>query len=317
MTLAVSFDFDAKELADIDPADAPAAVAAGKYCWVDLEDADVAADLLSKLGLSDATAERIRADQHQGQLRLGAHSVHATFLETRSVGADIELNTLHVVLGRGFLVTVHTAPSEAIAGVMETFRADFAVSARSGGFLLFEVADHLIGGYRSALNALSVKVEDIQKSLLGDIGDEILSQVSELTRALLDYRNAVVTAREAIDELATRKSDFVPESTQPFLDRQTVPLDRLANDSATERTVLSESLNLYMGLVSHRTNKVVNRLTILSMVFLPLNFFAAVYGMNFEHMPELGWRYSYLVFWIISTVFITSLLLIIRKKKWL
>lgn len=316
MTFAVSLDFENKRLTQVAPEDIGAAMGEGRYCWADLDDVDRAADILSGLGLSDATAERIRADQQLGQLRLGLNSIHCTFVETQVVGDDVKLSTLHVVLGRGFLVTVHTKPSAVVDGVMETYETDFHGNARTGGFLLFEIADHLIAGYRASLAELTEKVERVQQSLLGNIGDEILGQVSELTRALLDYRTAVATARESIDELATRKSPFVPESTQPFLDRQTVPLDRLANDAATERTVLSETLNLYMGLVSHRTNKVVNRLTIVSMVFMPLNFLAAVYGMNFDHMPELGWKYSYFVFWGFSVTFITALIFIMRKKRW-
>jgi magnesium transporter len=167
------------------------------------------------------------------------------------------------------------------------------------------------------LSRLSHAVEDIQKRLLGDVGDEILIDVSELTRSLLDYRNAAVTARETIHELATRRSPYVSPSTQPFLDRQTVALERLAGDAATERTVLSETLALYMGIVSHRTNKVVNRLTVVSMVFLPLNFIAAVYGMNFEVMPELSWRYGYLAFWVVSSVVVATLLWNLRRRRWL
>jgi magnesium transporter len=127
----------------------------------------------------------------------------------------------------------------------------------------------------------------------------------------------VVGARETIDELATRRSSFVPESTQPFLDRQTVPLDRLAQDAATERTVLSEVLNLYMGIVSHRTNKVVNRLTVVSMIVLPLNFLAAVFGMNFEKMPGLASRYGYAGFWVGSLLLVVSLLIIFRRERWI
>jgi magnesium transporter len=109
----------------------------------------------------------------------------------------------------------------------------------------------------------------------------------------------------------------VPESTQPFLDRQTVPLDRLAQDAATERTVLSEVLNLYMGIVSHRTNKVVNRLTVVSMIVLPLNFLAAVFGMNFEKMPGLASRYGYAGFWVGSLLLVVSLLIIFRRERWI
>ncbi|MGY8961546.1 MAG: CorA family divalent cation transporter, partial [Alphaproteobacteria bacterium] len=140
---------------------------------------------------------------------------------------------------------------------------------------------------------------------------------TQLTRSLLDYRNAVVTARETIYELATRRSPFVSESTQPFLDRQTDSLERLAVDAATERTVLSEVLNLYMGIVSHRTNRVVDRLTIVSLIFLPLNFLAAVYGMNFEIMPELQWQYGYFIFWGVACTLVASLIFVIKRRRWI
>ena len=316
MTFAVAFDFEAKQLERPALEDVPAAVGDGRYCWIYINDLDAAVALLDDLGVSDATTERVRADQRLGQFRLGRTSIHCGLVETRYENDALHLSTLHVVLGRGFLMTVHTQPSTAIDGVMETFEQDFYETAQSGGFLLFEIADHLITEYRETLAELSTDVEALQSCLLGDIGDEIVQDVSELTRALLDYRNAVVSAREVIEELATRRSEYVNPSTQPFLERQTVPLDRVASDAVTEREVLSETLNLYMGLVSHRTNKVINRLTIVSMVFLPLNFMAAVYGMNFAHMPELGWKYSYYVFWATSLCLVALLVYLMRRKRW-
>ena len=71
-----------------------------------------------------------------------------------------------------------------------------------------------------------------------------------------------------------------------------------------------------MGVVSHRTNKIINRLTIVSLVFLPLNFLAAVYGMNFEHMPELSWRYGYYGFWATSAALVFFLLFSLRRRRW-
>ena len=60
-----------------------------------------------------------------------------------------------------------------------------------------------------------------------------------------------------------------------------------------DRDILSESLNLYMSLVRHRTNEVMKRLTVVSVIFLPLTFLCGVYGMNFQHMPELAWGIGY------------------------
>ena len=64
-----------------------------------------------------------------------------------------------------------------------------------------------------------------------------------------------------------------------------------------DRDILSEALNLHMSMVSHRTNEVMKKLTVVSVVFLPLTFLVGVYGMNFEIFPELKWRFGYVYFW--------------------
>jgi magnesium transporter len=89
----------------------------------------------------------------------------------------------------------------------------------------------------------------------------------------------------------------------------------------TEREVLSESLNLYMGIVSYRTDQVVTKLTMVSMFFLPLSFLVGIYGMNFgspdSSMPELKWKYGYLFFWCIAFSVVGGLLYWMRRNKWI
>jgi magnesium transporter len=318
MTTVIAFDFDAKTITSPSPDGFQAAIDAGDYCWIDIERTADAAAILDALNVGPDTIERIAEDVTQGQFIMARNCIHFTLLETRLDDNALQLNTLHVVLGEGYLATIHNQPSTVLAHLRETYQEDFSANAKSGGFLLFEIADYLIGEYRATLTDISHLVETVQKQLLEDDGDKILTGVStELTRSLLDYRNAVISARETIYELATRRCPYVSETTQPYLDRQTISLERLAGDAATERTVLSEVLNLYMGIVSHRTNRVVDRLTIVSLIFLPLNFLAAVYGMNFESMPEIHWEHGYLLFWGVVSLVVTALILLIRYRRWI
>jgi hypothetical protein len=102
----------------------------------------------------------------------------------------------------------------------------------------------------------------VQLQLFGQVDDDIFRHVSLLTQDILVFRKIVLASRELMHELASRKSAFVSETTQPFLENMAGALERLGGDLTTEREVLNETLNLYMGMVSHRTNKVVNRLTV-------------------------------------------------------
>jgi magnesium transporter len=153
--------------------------------------------------------------------------------------------------------------------------------------------------------------------LFGKVTDDIFLSVSQLTADILAFRRMVLVSRDLFNELATRKSAFVAETAQPMLGVHSDRMERLGDELENERSVLAETLNLYMGMVSHRTNKIVNRLTIFSMIFLPLSFLCGVYGMNFEYIPELAWRYGYAGFWSIVFVFVVAFVWFIRKREWI
>ena len=84
-----------------------------------------------------------------------------------------------------------------------------------------------------------------------------------------------------------------------------------------ERETLAETLYVYMGIASHRTNKMVSRLTALSMIFLPLTFLCGVYGMNFVSMPEKDWPYGYAFFWGLSVCITGGLLWMMKRGRWI
>jgi magnesium transporter len=92
-------------------------------------------------------------------------------------------------------------------------------------------------------------------------------------------------------------------------------VDHLLQDLLVDRDILSESLNLYMSMVGHRTNQVMKKLTAVSIVFLPLTFLVGVYGMNFEVFPELKWRFGYVYFWAVVAAVIWVLVRLLRRSR--
>jgi magnesium transporter len=86
-------------------------------------------------------------------------------------------------------------------------------------------------------------------------------------------------------------------------------------DLLVDRDILSESVNLYMSLVGHRTNAVMKRLTVVSVVFMPLTFLVGIYGMNFEFMPELKWPLGYLFFWMLAALLVMAILWLLKRTR--
>jgi magnesium transporter len=132
---------------------------------------------------------------------------------------------------------------------------------------------------------------------------------------LLHFRKILLPARAVLADLSTRRSKFISETTQGFLANMVGTVEHVLQDLLVDRDLLSESLNLYMSLVSHRTNEVMKRLTVVSVIFLPLTFLVGVYGMNFEVLPELKWHYGYLFFWLLVLGLVAGLLYLMRRAR--
>jgi magnesium transporter len=322
MIQIVEFDFASKTERPVSLAEAVAATAGDRFFWVDLQPADPA-DLAEARSVFQALrVNEQAADEALGPDREGRYDVHDDCLHFAVSEARLEANRLaaahmDVVLSERFLLTFHRKEMECVHQMRRTYREDFRKFARSPGFLLYEIGDRLLEVYRRSLQEFAGRVEQVQHRLFGQVDDQIFKQVSDLVVDILGFRKIIMATRELFHELASRRSPFVSETTQPYLEGMAGSLERMGSDLSTEREVLQETLNLYMGMVSHRTNKVVNRLTVISTIFLPLSFLCGVWGMNWEIMPELAWRYGYLAFWFICLGISVPALIIMRRRGWL
>jgi magnesium transporter len=318
MITLIAFDFARKTEKAIAASEARRACGDGLYCWVDVEAEDLneARPLLADLGFNrEAISEVLRLDGtsphyvYPDCLRFTIHE--AVFRES-----VLTTTPLNILLNAQSMVTFHRQGVQVIADIKRTYRDDFLNFSKSPSFLLYEVADHLIGEYREALLRFSEAVEQVQIKLFAEANDDIFKSVAALTRDILMFRKVLLASRELLHQLASRRSPYVSETTQPFLDTMAGTLERLGNDLATERDVLTETLNLYIGMVSHHTSKVLKRLTMISIIFLPLTFLTGVYGMNLM-IPETHWPPAYPIFWAVVIVIVSSLLVLMRRFSWL
>ncbi len=315
----VSFDFTERKDAQITWDELKTGISPALFYWVELEGSDeaMAKEVLSFFHINSMAVEEFLGPDREGRYDVYDDCLHFALTEGVLKDARLVSSPLDVVLGAQCLIMMHRQPAWFTEQMRRTYREDFRRFAQSPGFLLYELGDHLIDSYRRTFARFAEEVEKVQMNLFGAVDDEIFQQVSLLTSDLLAFRKTVLSSRELMHQLSSRRSPFVSETTQPSLELMAVTLERMSDDLTTERVVLSEMLNLYMGMVSHRTNRIINRLTIISMIFLPLTFICGVYGMNFDVMPELGWAYSYPIFWAVCVIFVGCFVLFIRKKKWI
>lgn len=318
LATAVAFDFRSKQVSSIGADGAAAAMARGEYVWidVDLSSAEEAKALIAGLGLcSPEIVDDAMTRDDAIQLSRYDDYLHLVLTGCRLSGRAFELERVDAIFGERYLLTLRRGQPAFMRAVQRHYRNDFLRFATTPSFLMYELWDHLIDNWLAVHKAFEDRVEAVQRSLAGEVDESVFQEASELSSDLLQLRKTLLPARAVLTELSTRKSAFVSETTQPFLGNMVGTVERVLQDVLVDRDILSDSLNNYMSMVAHRTNKVMGKLTVVSVIFLPLTFLCGVYGMNFDVIPELKLEWGYYGFWGMVLVITLGLGVVMRRMR--
>jgi len=316
--VVVELDFKSKQHKKISIGEMQASMDAGKFVWIDVDIAqsEEARKLLTSLNLVQPDIiEDAMSREPATQIARYDEYIHLVLSGCRLSGHKFDLERVDAMMGEQYLLTLHKGAPVFLEAVRKSYVNDFIRFAQSPSFLLYELWDHLIDNYLNVHKKFEERVEQVQAQLIGDVDDRVFNEASELGSDLLHLRKVVLPARAVLTDLSTRKSPFVSEATQPYLNNMVGTIERVLQDVLVDRDILAGSLNNYMSLVAHKTNQVMSKLTVVSIIFLPLTFLCGVYGMNFDVIPELKWEHGYIYFWGTAGALVIGLLWFMRKNK--
>jgi magnesium transporter len=133
---------------------------------------------------------------------------------------------------------------------------------------------------------------------------------------LIYLRKALYPLRDAMNKLVKDDSGFINSSSTRFFSDVYSHVAHLIDSLDTYRDLNSGLMDIYINTLNTRMNEVMKVLTIISTIFIPLTFIVGVYGMNFDFMPELHWKYGYLGVWIVMLLLLVVMIRYFRYKKW-
>jgi magnesium transporter len=134
---------------------------------------------------------------------------------------------------------------------------------------------------------------------------------------MIYLRKAVWPMRDMIGTMERSQTELIKPSTDLYLRDVHDHVVRVIETIENYRDLINGIMDLYLSSLSNKLNEVMKVLTIISTLFIPVTFIVGVYGMNFDHMPELRSPYGYAVTWIIMLSIMLSLIYYFRRKKWL
>jgi magnesium transporter len=256
------------------------------------------------------------------------HFENYVFVVVRMVfldGPELETEQLSIVIGKDFVITFQEGrPGDCLEPVRERLRRSRGV-IRQGGpdYLAYALIDAVIDHYFPVLSAIAERLDGLEDEVLGQANLDIIWRIHALKRHLITLRSSILPQRDLVLSLINNPVPLVREETRVYLRDVADHTGQIVDLLETYREASQALIEIHLNMASNRMNEVMQLLTIVSAIFVPLTFVVGVYGMNFDpdsspyNMPELRARYGYPITVLVMAAVAFGLLFLFYKRGWI
>lgn len=234
--------------------------------------------------------------------------------------AEIESEHISFVLGRNYLVSFQEERTADIFDpVLTRIKASAGKTRRNGAdYLLYALLDIIVDNYFAVLERVGENLDELEDQIIRNQASQpTLAMLYALKRELTFMRRQVWPVREMVGALMREEYSMVKRSTHPYLRDLYDHIAQVIETLDSYRELVPGLMDVYLSTVSNRMNSVMKTLTIFSAIFMPLTFIVGVYGMNFDNIPELHWRYGYLIVLGVMALTTVGLIVYFRRRGWM
>ncbi|WP_027126799.1 magnesium/cobalt transporter CorA [Gelidibacter mesophilus] len=235
-------------------------------------------------------------------------------------GDDLIYEQLSIVVGADYVLTFQESDGDVFDDLRERISAGKGRVRNLGSdYLMYALMDAVVDNYLTVIEAFGDKIEDIEDLIFetDTENSQTPNTIQALKREVLKIRRSVFPLREVINRLDKMEHAIIEEKTHNFLRDLYDHIVQVNESIEVYREMVWSLLDMYMTIISNKMNEVMKVLTIMASIFIPLTFIAGVYGMNFDNIPELHYKYSYFILWGVMILVFIGMLVYFRKKKWL
>lgn len=190
------------------------------------------------------------------------------------------------------------------------------IRTRGPDYLLYALIDAVVDHYFLIMENISEDIEEIEDELMIHPESKHLHRIQHLRKELILLRKAVWPMRDILNTILRDDLAQIKESSHVYYRDVHDHTIQVIETTETFRDIVSGLQDMYMSSISNRMNEIMKVLTMIATLFIPLTFIAGIYGMNFEFMPELKWRYAYFGVWGIMVLVTLMMIVYFKRKKW-
>ncbi|MBW6511182.1 MAG: magnesium/cobalt transporter CorA [Desulfuromonadaceae bacterium] len=231
---------------------------------------------------------------------------------------EIETEQFSFIFGENYVLSFQERPGDVFNAVRERLQKKSGrIRSRGSDYLVYALIDSLVDHYFHILEKIGDHLDILEQRLIEETDCDSLNRIHFFKKELLLLRKAIWPLRDVTIEMLKDESDRIHPDTHIFLRDLHDHVIKAIDSVELFRDTTSSLLDLYMSISGNRMNEVMKVLTIMASIFIPLTFIAGVYGMNFELMPELKWRWGYPAALILMASSAVGLLIFFKRKRWL
>ncbi len=320
----ISFDHEAVQEREIKSAEElSAALDPNNVTWVDVQgfgDEKMIRRIcelfsIHPLAMEDVVnmPQRPKAEAYESQ----------TLIITRMVrvkeNAEIDMEQVTLVLGENYVLTFQERYGDILDPVRQRIRTGKGrpIRQHGAGYLAYALTDTIVDGYYPVIESLGDHLEQLENVVMEQPSAEVLRLLNSTKNMLVNLRRAIWPMREAVNSLIREDNPLLSDEVRIYLRDTYDHCVQTAEVIEMYREMSTGLMNTYLSSVANRTNEVMKVLTIMASIFIPLTFLAGIYGMNFEHMPELHVRWAYPAVWVTMLATAGGMVTFFWRKGWI
>ncbi|MEO1021958.1 MAG: magnesium/cobalt transporter CorA [Bacteroidota bacterium] len=225
---------------------------------------------------------------------------------------------LSLVLGTDFLISFQEKEGDVFEPLRQRIlKSSGKIRSRGNDYLLFALLESVTDNYMVVINEFGNRIEELEERIYRENSQKLVAEINNLKKELTQLRKYILPLDIAVRDLIESETELISDDIAHFFEDLKSHVSYVSQVMAEHRELLSGLMDLHLSLVSNEMNAIMKVLTIVAAIFIPLTFLAGIYGMNFEYMPELGWKWGYPTLLGTMLVLAIGLWVWMQKRKWL
>lgn len=310
-----------ESLPDVNAAQIQQTIQDGYHIWLDvcgMAEEQLIVDLCQSLSLHPLMIEDILNTHQRPKLEVIGHYVYTVLKLINSEPKHFNYQTEQISLinCEQMIITVRESNRYKFEHLYQRFSKEHAlIHGQGSDFLMYLIIDAIVDDYFHYVEATADQLDDIENKLIFDSNQLNLQTLYTAKRRTTTLRKVISPLRDVVHLLLAEHTEQKQDPFHLYYRDLHDHCVRLLEQVDLHREISSNMLDIYLSIQNNRMNETMKVLTLFASIFIPLSFIASLYGMNFDYMPELKWRYGYPIILGLMTLVVIAMLAYFKRRR--